>query len=298
MVVSRRLIILEGTEKHREIVPEGETLEIGRAPAQGVVLSDRRVSRRHAIIRKRDDDLVIEDAGSTFGTLVNGQLLGPGMSAVLKDGDVIELGKVQIVCHFDAPRGEPDAMASFAAQANARLILLEGQQIRRLPLAGPLVLIGRAPHCEVRLQGEHGAPEHALIRAKEERFQLEPRCAASPPLLNEHQVPVRSSTPLESNSVFLLGNAQILFLHDFDAHGRPIEDPLLGVSRRRLLRHISKQTGLAYWSLKAVLKDYHVLGQKTGEVLVREGLITPLHWRVICARLWRAPGAEPDGPAP
>lgn len=51
----------------------GERLVIGRAPESDVVLNDTFVSSRHAAVAAGEEGLVLEDLGSTNGTLVGGR---------------------------------------------------------------------------------------------------------------------------------------------------------------------------------------------------------------------------------
>lgn len=58
--------------------------------------AERGVSRRHARIMKREQQIYIEDLGSSNGTFVNGQKLMPYFPELLSDGDSLMLGKLQI----------------------------------------------------------------------------------------------------------------------------------------------------------------------------------------------------------
>lgn len=62
---------------------------IGRDPSNTIVLPDRRVSRKHAAIIPHDKEYIIEDLGSTNGTLIGNS---PVAKQVLKLGDEIKLG--------------------------------------------------------------------------------------------------------------------------------------------------------------------------------------------------------------
>jgi hypothetical protein len=65
---------------------------IGRDLDNDIVINDPEVSRRHARLFLQGKTYVLEDLGSTNGTVVNGQrLMGP---YILKDGDAITLGEV------------------------------------------------------------------------------------------------------------------------------------------------------------------------------------------------------------
>lgn len=286
MPANERLIILDGPHP-REIVPEGDLLEVGRAPELGIVLRDPTVSRRHALVRRLDGGLTIEDAGSRFGTFVNDRPLRPGEPTKLKDGDVVRIGHAQIVCRLEhEPETVEDTVenAAFAAQANARVLVLEGEIVRRQPLAGALTLIGSAPHCEVRLQDCAAPPEAALLRALRGAYRLEPRLAGPPVRLNEAQTPVLGQVALPSNSVFVVNQAQILFLYDFGAGGEPVPDPLVRLRRRGLVQFVSKQCGVAKREIHRLLQGRARLGQAVGEILVERQVVTPLFWRVIAAR--------------
>lgn len=75
-------------------VPLGEDpVTIGRLPDCDVVLSDPNVSRRHAEVRRRGNDFVVIDLGSTNGTRVNGAGV---RERRLNDGDEIMVGSTRI----------------------------------------------------------------------------------------------------------------------------------------------------------------------------------------------------------
>jgi predicted component of type VI protein secretion system len=288
----RRLVILEHDLPPREVVPNCEEVVIGRSPEGTVVLNDRSVSRRHAVIRPDGEQLVLEDSGSTYGTFVNDQPLESGQSVVLGDGDVLRLGGVRVVCRFEATENDIASAtrdAAFAAQANARVLVLEGERVRRRSLAGAVTVVGSAPHCELRLSDRNAPPEQALIRAARGAFRVESRSATQPPLLNETQVAVVEPAPLPSNSVLFVSSAQLLFLYDFAAGGTPLDDPLARFSRRKFLRHVAEQSGISLKALRRLARDRRKLGQSLGEILVGKGLVTPVFWRVLGARLLERP---------
>jgi hypothetical protein len=66
---------------------------IGRRRECDLVLSDPQASRTHARISPRDGDFVLEDLGSTSGTLVNGQRI---QRHVLRPGDEIQIGQTRL----------------------------------------------------------------------------------------------------------------------------------------------------------------------------------------------------------
>lgn len=78
----------------------GNTLTIGRAPDNDIVLDDPQVSRHHAQVVRRGDEISVEDLGSTNGTLVNGVRLAPHAPQPLRDGDELRLGKLALRVFF------------------------------------------------------------------------------------------------------------------------------------------------------------------------------------------------------
>ena len=82
------LVHLSGPEAGRIVSLESLPVAIGSEPGQGVVIAG--IAAHHAVIdRGRNGDLVLRDVGSEQGTFLAGQ---PVREAVLRDGDVVELG--------------------------------------------------------------------------------------------------------------------------------------------------------------------------------------------------------------
>lgn len=85
---------LEITQKNlvlkEYILTNGATLKIGRHSENDIVLKDTTVSRHHATVEVRGQKLLIFDAGSRNGTIVNGT---KAKSAELYHGDVVSIGK-------------------------------------------------------------------------------------------------------------------------------------------------------------------------------------------------------------
>jgi hypothetical protein len=69
-------------------------MTIGRAPSNDLVLAASYASRRHAWVWRQGDEVILEDLGSTYGTLVNGErVLEPRF---LCHNDVIQMGEAQL----------------------------------------------------------------------------------------------------------------------------------------------------------------------------------------------------------
>ncbi len=90
------MLIVDDTGR-RIPVKSGSTL-IGRGQDADIRLADTGVSRRHAVVRYDGRAVLIEDLGSTNGTLVNGQRI---RTSRLQQGDVIRAGHSVIVFRME-----------------------------------------------------------------------------------------------------------------------------------------------------------------------------------------------------
>ena len=77
----------------KEIALTKERTTIGRKPHNDIQIDNLAVSGEHAVIVTILNDSVLEDLGSTNGTLVNGQ---PIKKHFLQTNDVVELGKYKL----------------------------------------------------------------------------------------------------------------------------------------------------------------------------------------------------------
>lgn len=91
--------------------PLSKELSIGRLDAASATFPDvdltsyggleKGISRRHAKITRRDNEISIEDLGSVNGSFLNGQRLTPYLQYPLSSGDEIRLGKLVLRVRFE-----------------------------------------------------------------------------------------------------------------------------------------------------------------------------------------------------
>ena len=72
---------------------EKEQTTVGRSPDSDVFLDDVTVSRRHALVLRRNGQFFIEDKGSLNGTFLNRRRIESG---TLEDGDEVQIGKYKL----------------------------------------------------------------------------------------------------------------------------------------------------------------------------------------------------------
>jgi pSer/pThr/pTyr-binding forkhead associated (FHA) protein len=90
------LEITQGPVPPLKVSLERDRITIGRAQGVGLQLDSDEVSRNHALLTRLDDEYTIEDGGSRNGIYLNGLKVH---SAVLRDGDELQLGDVFLLYH-------------------------------------------------------------------------------------------------------------------------------------------------------------------------------------------------------
>jgi pSer/pThr/pTyr-binding forkhead associated (FHA) protein len=81
----------------------GSVKTIGRAPAADFIVDAPLISRVHCrLTAERSDQLVVEDLGSTNGTMVNDQRTD---RSVLRTGDRLRVGRVEFTIGRPADAG-------------------------------------------------------------------------------------------------------------------------------------------------------------------------------------------------
>ena len=109
-----QLVMRTGPTPGKTIDLQGAEIMIGRDTSNTIVINDVEVSRKHARLVAQAGGYLIEDAGSTNGTFVNGQrLMGPHL---LSPGELLMFGEnVSLV--YEAVQYDPDATQISAAIA-------------------------------------------------------------------------------------------------------------------------------------------------------------------------------------
>ena len=88
------LVVKRGPNAGSRFLLDEPVISAGRHPVSDIYLDDITVSRRHAEFRSHDGEFRVVDTNSLNGTFVNRV---PVESAVLADGDEIEIGKFRLV---------------------------------------------------------------------------------------------------------------------------------------------------------------------------------------------------------
>jgi hypothetical protein len=94
------LVVTRGPNAGARLRLDQPTTSAGRHPDSDIFLDDVTVSRRHAEFRLAHCACRVIDVGSLNGTYVNRRLV---LSAVLVDGDEVQLGKFRLAFSTTAP---------------------------------------------------------------------------------------------------------------------------------------------------------------------------------------------------
>jgi len=86
------LVLVNGPQSGQSF-PIGQSLRIGKAPDNDVVLDHPTVSRNHLNVRRQGDHFLVQDLGSTNGTFIDGAQIKEGF---LRAGALLEVGDVQL----------------------------------------------------------------------------------------------------------------------------------------------------------------------------------------------------------
>ena len=105
-VGSALLDVKRGPNAGSRFLLDQPTTAAGRHPDSDIFLDDVTVSRRHAEFRLDDNEFQVVDVGSLNGTYVNRE---PVDSAVLSNGDEVQIGKFRLVFLTGPKTGEAEA---------------------------------------------------------------------------------------------------------------------------------------------------------------------------------------------
>ncbi|MCP4582583.1 MAG: FHA domain-containing protein [candidate division Zixibacteria bacterium] len=167
-------IIVKFEEKIIEkFITEKRRVTVGRTPDNDIVLENRAISRRHAIIEFSEDQTIIMDNESLNGTFVNSRKIN---EEVLKNDDIITIGKYSLVYHKEEERdsnvfGMDGTMVlqtkkqkemiakdkkakELTSEAGCSILLGEvGAEQDKYPLAHSVVTIGRSKMANIKAKG-------------------------------------------------------------------------------------------------------------------------------------------------
>ena len=162
------LAITSGPSKGQICQLLADRTTIGRDGSNHLVISDPGVSRSHAVVIARDDDLVLVDLGSTGGTKVNGRSVA---GKQIKNGARIRVGDTElelVAVETSAPvqsAGSGDRTVLDAPASGGVVVVRSGPDAgRTFNLEDGDNLVGRDRDSAVELTDPSVSRRHAIIR--------------------------------------------------------------------------------------------------------------------------------------
>lgn len=207
------------------------TIILGRDPDADFQIPLSTVSRQHARISEADHVYMVEDLGSTHGTLHNGHKLSKGEKRVLRHGDVLEITKAKVTCTIQEEKivsAEPgegtQAIAARAVQGIlGRLgdgkddgpylrVLTGADEGVRFLFAGPLSewSLGRSKECEFILNDPNVSRRHATIKKDWSGFWVHDLGSKNGVLVNDK--PIAKPRRLEDRDEIIIGPVRLVYV--------------------------------------------------------------------------------------
>ena len=152
---SFQLTIQVGPNPGKTYALDKPEMVIGRDLGVDIVISDVEVSRKHAHLVAQQGSYLIEDLGSTNGTVVNGlRLTSPYL---LHPGEQIALGE-HVILVYDTVQVDPEAtqiaVGGVAPRAPATLVEAPPFQAPPEQMPPPFAYSGQVPADPVQVQPE------------------------------------------------------------------------------------------------------------------------------------------------
>jgi pSer/pThr/pTyr-binding forkhead associated (FHA) protein len=221
---SRHCLALQGGHHRIALATTGEILlgrfEPGASANPDIDLSfdDRKsrvISRRHARIVGHDGYHLIEDMGSTNGTLINGKRLMIGQKVLLQSGDRVTFGN-----HEFLYRPLPGLGASSGSGSQVYLwVTFTGRRFS-LPLRGEVVvgrydpIVGSIPDIDLAKEEEAAqvvARRHVKILARQGRHYVEDMGSANGTKLNGTPLKIGDRGLLDLGDHLWLGGCVLVY---------------------------------------------------------------------------------------
>jgi pSer/pThr/pTyr-binding forkhead associated (FHA) protein len=108
---------------------KGEKTTIGRLEDNSFQVAEASISSHHCEIYLRSGDLVVKDLKSTNGTFINSEQV---TEAVLKPGQILRLGQVEIRLESGAGAGAAGAGSASKKPLDKTMVISQGVKIQEL----------------------------------------------------------------------------------------------------------------------------------------------------------------------
>lgn len=189
---------------------------VGRADGNTIRLTERNVSRHHAVVLRTKSSFLIEDRGSDNGIFVNGVRILDHQELAHKDllqiGDYrIEVIDEDLATQEQGHQPYSGSVAPPATRLPDRLVVLIGpRQGAEYSLENERHLLGRGEECDVCIDHASVSRVHAEVRkVGEHLFEIVDKASANGLRINGRDMP---RALLDSRDVIELGDVVLKFI--------------------------------------------------------------------------------------
>lgn len=216
-------LCIEDDQQNRTVVNlVRKTYTIGRAEDNGIRLTDRNISRAHAVLEREDDEWRLTDLGSLTGCIVNDRRIEG--SAVLEHGDKVRFGDYLVTLTDESQQDETvraravgysddsaDKTTEYYPERNDRLVVIEGPNVgAQYPLSKSRLLLGRGEECDIALNDTSVSRVHADIEyVDDEQYRISDQNSSNGLRINGEE---KKSAVLDTGDVIELGDVFLKFV--------------------------------------------------------------------------------------
>tara|TARA_Y100001960_G_C14764463_1_gene876084 strand:+ start:1055 stop:2590 length:1536 start_codon:yes stop_codon:yes gene_type:complete len=215
---SAMLTFKNGTKQGDSLSLDKEFTCIGRSAENDIQLTESRVSRKHALIKKINEKYAIFDSGSTSGTFINGEQV----SGVRVYGDVgtIKVGETELgLITFENQQLEDESgysdntynPTSDVSHSSSMLIIKKGPGSgSTFPISEGVNYIGRGEENHVNLSDSVVSRRHCAIVRRNDTYEVFELGSRSGTIVNEKVVQGKF---LKTQDVIKIGKTECIFTH-------------------------------------------------------------------------------------
>ncbi len=168
---------------------------IGRASTADICLEHRALSRNHARIECRGDNIVIRDLGSQNGTYVNGNKLDKPQA--IRPGDAIKIGRFNLMLEQEEqPRSSGRQMVAVIT------VRAEGAAPASFAILSDEIVFGRTEQVDVTLPSPKISRKHCRLRRAGAFFVLRDEGSQNGTFVNNKRI--TRPVPLDPGDTFFV----------------------------------------------------------------------------------------------
>lgn len=146
-------VIVVGRRSRREHPLSEAVTVVGRDAGAGLELGDLQVSRRHALLVRARQGFFIKDLGSRNGVLLNQERVPSREQALLKNGDVLSVGRTTLIFKELADLPSEDGPPTPTILA-AQVVQPAAEELTPAPTPEPAPVERAAPQAQAQAQAQ------------------------------------------------------------------------------------------------------------------------------------------------